>query len=32
VAGEVPGGSTRRVSDFFATLEPPVEVPEPAAA
>ena len=32
VAGEVPGGSTRRVSDFFATLEPPVDVPEPAAA
>ena len=28
VAGEVPGGSTRRVSDFFATLE----VPETAAA
>jgi putative ABC transport system ATP-binding protein len=31
VAGEIPGGSTRAVSDFFATLEP-AEVPEPAAA
>jgi putative ABC transport system ATP-binding protein len=31
VAGEVEGGSTRRVSDFFATLEPAAE-PEPAAA
>jgi putative ABC transport system ATP-binding protein len=31
VAGEVEGGSTRRVSEFFATLEP-AEVPEPAAA
>jgi putative ABC transport system ATP-binding protein len=32
VAGEVPGGSTRRVSDFFATLEPPADLPEPAVA
>jgi putative ABC transport system ATP-binding protein len=32
VAGEVPGGSTRRVSEFFATLEPPSDVPEPAVA
>jgi putative ABC transport system ATP-binding protein len=32
VAGEVPGGSTRRVSEFFATLEPGVDLPEPAAA
>jgi putative ABC transport system ATP-binding protein len=32
VAGEVRGGSTRRVSDFFATLEPPVDAPEPALA
>jgi putative ABC transport system ATP-binding protein len=32
VAGEVPGGSTRRVSDFFATLEPETEIPEPAVA
>jgi putative ABC transport system ATP-binding protein len=32
VAGEIEGGSTRQVSDFFATLEPPADVPEPAAA
>jgi putative ABC transport system ATP-binding protein len=32
VAGEVAGGSTRRVSDFFATLEPGVGAPEPVAA
>ena len=32
VAGEVSGGSTRRVSDFFATLEPPVDAPEPVPA
>jgi putative ABC transport system ATP-binding protein len=32
VAGEVPGGSVRRVSEFFATLEPPADIPEPALA
>jgi len=32
VAGEIPGGSTRSVSEFFATLEPPADVPEPAVA
>jgi putative ABC transport system ATP-binding protein len=32
VAGEVAGGSTRRVSEFFSTLEPPADVPEPAVA
>src|SRR3954451_17210945 len=32
VAGEVAGGSVRRVSDFFATLEPPADIPEPALA
>ena len=32
VAGEVAGGSTLRVSEFFATLERPAEMPEPAAA
>jgi putative ABC transport system ATP-binding protein len=32
VAGEVPGGSTRRVSEFFATLEPEVDSLEPAVA
>ena len=31
VAGEVDGGSTQRVIDFFATLEP-AEEPEPAVA
>jgi putative ABC transport system ATP-binding protein len=31
VAGEVAGGSTQRVSEFFAALEPS-EAPEPAAA
>jgi putative ABC transport system ATP-binding protein len=32
VAGEVPGGSAQRVSEYFATLEPPADVPEPAVA
>jgi putative ABC transport system ATP-binding protein len=32
VAGEVAGGSVRRVSEFFATLEPPADIPEPALA
>jgi putative ABC transport system ATP-binding protein len=31
VAGEIPGGSTREVSDFFATLEPEAEIAEPEA-
>jgi putative ABC transport system ATP-binding protein len=32
VAGEVPGGSAQRVGEFFASLEPPADIPEPAAA
>jgi len=32
VAGEVPGGSTQRVIDFLATLEPADDLAEPAAA
>jgi putative ABC transport system ATP-binding protein len=32
VAGEVPGGSAQRVSEFFASLEPDPAIPEPAAA
>jgi putative ABC transport system ATP-binding protein len=32
VAGEVAGGSVRRVSEFFATLEPAADIPEPALA
>ena len=30
VAGELPGGSTQSVSEFFAGLEPESDVPEPA--
>jgi putative ABC transport system ATP-binding protein len=32
VAGEVPGGSLQRVNEFFASLEPNADVPEPAVA
>jgi putative ABC transport system ATP-binding protein len=32
VAGEVPGGSAQRVAEFFATLEPAGDIPEPAVA
>ena len=32
VAGELPGGSTQSVSEFFAGLEPELDAPEPAVA
>jgi putative ABC transport system ATP-binding protein len=32
VAGEVAGGSAQRVGEFFASLEPADDVPQPAAA
>jgi len=32
VAGEVPGGSTQRVLDFFSTLQPDMTPPEPLLA